>query len=277
MKNTIFINLLLISSLFILSCSKIDEPYIRKTSGNASQGRNVLLEEFTGHRCPNCPEASLGAHELQAENPEVVLISIHEGVFAVPFPSGLFTTDFRSATGNELASFFPPSSYPSGMINRKPVDNIQVSNPSKWAQAIATFKDNDPVAGLFISNTYDTATRTVNATVRTEFLESYSSPLNLTIYITEDSIIKPQINNNPQVGPTPYIENYFHRHVLRGSFNGTWGTTLTTAAVSYGNIKTSHVKAVLDTAWNDKQCYMVALISDLATKEVIQVKEKKIR
>lgn len=268
---------LLLATSFLLSCDKIHEPYARKTNTSESQGRNILLEEFTGHKCPNCPEASLAAHVLQEENPDLIVISIHTGIFASPNSAGLFTYDFRSDVGDDIGLFFPPPSFPSGMINRLPVDNIQVVNPVKWADAIATFQDDDPIANLIVSNTYDTLTRKVKATVETQFLESYPSALNVTLYITEDSIIKPQYNNNPDIGNTPYIENYAHRHVLRGSFNGTWGSTLTVGAVSYGTDKLSTYTTVLDTAWNDKQCYMVAFISDVVTKEVMQVTEKKIR
>ncbi len=264
-------------SVFAFSCDKLDAPYYRDTSNQGSKGRNVLLEEFTGHKCPNCPEASKEAHELQAEYPELILVSVHAGAFATPNAGGLFVYDFRCSVGEELNTFFDVSGYPTGMVNRTPVNDVLVPNPSLWATAIASFQDDDPVATLTMTNTYDTLSREVSLSVSTEFLENYLNPLNITVYITEDSIIKPQYNNNPLIGPTPYIENYVHRHVLRASFNGTFGSQLTSGNTSYGAIIQSQFNAVLDTAWRDKQCYMVAFLTDRITNEVMQVEEKKIR
>ena len=47
--------------LCIASCDKIEPPY---SSGNTnpidttSVKRNILIEDFTGHTCPNCPAAA---------------------------------------------------------------------------------------------------------------------------------------------------------------------------------------------------------------------------
>ncbi|MHC1708431.1 MAG: Omp28 family outer membrane lipoprotein [Bacteroidales bacterium] len=271
------LSIILLLGIITFSCDKIDAPYTRENSGGVSKGRKVLLEEFTGHKCPNCPTASKEAHELQDEYPEVILISVHAGTFATVSASGLFTYDFRTSVGDELNTFFNVSGYPSAMINRKAANNIQVPSPAQWASAIASFQDYDPIATLSINNTYDTTSREVSLSVKTEFLENYTNPLNLVVYLTEDSIIKPQYNNNPLVGTTPYIENYTHRHVLRGSVNGTWGSDLTNGSVTYGTVRNSSFNATLDTTWNDKHCYMVAFLTDIATNEVMQATEKKIR
>lgn len=278
MNKSIIYALSIIALAFIaFSCDKIDAPYTRNNNGGVTRGRNVLLEEFTGHKCPNCPTASLEAHDLQEEYPEVIIVSVHAGTFATTNTSGYFTYDFRTGVGDTLNTDFQVSGYPSAVINRKTINDILVPNPSLWAAAIASFQDDDPIATLSVTNTYDTLSRKVTATVKTEFLENYLTPLNLVIYITEDSIIKPQYNNNTAVGPVPVIENYVHRHVLRGSFNGPYGSTLTEDAVAYGTKKVNSLSEYLDTEWNDKQCYLVVFISDLATNEVMQVVQKKIR
>ncbi len=273
---TISILLLLLPFLFV-ACDKIEEPYLKEGASNWTFGRNVLLEEFTGHKCPNCPEASFEAHELQKEHSELILISVHAGTFATPNASGIFNTDFRCETGNELESYFNPSFYPSGLVNRKAFGSNMVLNFANWTQAVTEFSDLEPVADLTVVNSYDSATRTINAVVTTEFKKKYFYPVNITLYLTEDSIVKPQYNDNSQIGNTPYILDYTHRNVLRGSFNGTWGSPLTTQTVTAGTIKTSNHTMVLDTVWNDRQCRIVAFITDKNTKEVLQVTEKKVR
>ncbi len=266
----------LASLLMLFACDKIDEPYARDTNPGVSKGRKVLLEEYTGHKCPNCPEASLLAHEIAHDHPEVILVSIHTGNFAVPNPSGLFSTDFRTTTGDELNAYFKVGAYPSATINRAGFQGNVTLASSVWEQAVASFQDFDPLARLQLTGTYDTLSRKLNVTVKTDFLESYPSPLQLVVYLTEDSIVRAQYNNNPEVGPTPYITDYVHRHVLRASFNGSFGTALTTGPVSFGTSISRDFSMVLDTAWNARHCSYVAFIAGQSTQEVLQAEQARV-
>ena len=51
---------------FITSCDIIDEPYREKTTQDTTKTvkRKILLEEFTGFRCKNCPHAAETIHSL---------------------------------------------------------------------------------------------------------------------------------------------------------------------------------------------------------------------
>ncbi|HRY34146.1 MAG TPA: Omp28-related outer membrane protein [Bacteroidales bacterium] len=266
----------LLSLMMLYACDKIEEPYARDTTPGVSKGRKVLLEEYTGHKCPNCPEASLLAHEIAHDYPEVILISIHAGNFAVPNPSGLFSSDFRTTVGDELNAYFKVGAYPSATVNRSGFQGNVTLASSVWEQAVASFQDFDPVARLQLSGTYDTLSRQLDVTVKTDVIENILSPLQLVVYLTEDSIIRAQNNNNPEVGPTPYITNYVHRHVLRASFNGTFGATLTTGPVGFGTSISRNFSMVLDTAWNAGNCSYVAFIADQTTQEVLQAEQARV-
>jgi len=99
------LSILLIWGIF-QSCDKIDAPYLVKQecdNPNPQQAtRKVVLEEFTGHTCVNCPTASAVAHNLaNIYEDQLVLISVHAGAYSEP-ESGDFSYDFRTSTGNEL-------------------------------------------------------------------------------------------------------------------------------------------------------------------------------
>ena len=48
---------------------------------NTNTDRNVLIEDFTGHKCIYCPAAAELAHQLHEANPNRVFVaSIHAGV-----------------------------------------------------------------------------------------------------------------------------------------------------------------------------------------------------
>ena len=74
MNNLIKISLILLVftiANFQQACDIEDEPYLIPVdtipigSGGPSEGiRKVLLEDYTGHKCPNCPEAAEEAHNL---------------------------------------------------------------------------------------------------------------------------------------------------------------------------------------------------------------------
>ena len=75
----------LFTALLLSACSQIDESerfiYV-EPSGVA---RAVLIEDFTGQRCINCPTAASEIERLQKEYGEenVIAVSIHSGPLAV--------------------------------------------------------------------------------------------------------------------------------------------------------------------------------------------------
>ena len=81
--------------VFQQSCDIAEEPYLVPvdTLGNGPGGpsdgiRKILLEDYTGHKCPNCPEAAVEAHNLKlAYGDSLVIMAVHAGVFAEPAPS----------------------------------------------------------------------------------------------------------------------------------------------------------------------------------------------
>jgi hypothetical protein len=107
-----FTSLFLSISTIILvgiACDKIDSPVIEKTSveklietyypgkpddyelnptftPNTNTNRNVLLEDYTGHRCNNCPAAATIAKNIEAANPNrVFIMSVHAGPIGSTF------------------------------------------------------------------------------------------------------------------------------------------------------------------------------------------------
>ena len=117
--------------LAFAACDYIDEPYTEgseTTDPTDTVKRKILLEDFTGHQCPNCPAAAVIAHQLQELYPEqVVLVTVHAGIFAQMI-SPNYLIDFTCAEGNALNSFFGVSAVgnPNGLINREPSMSDQV-------------------------------------------------------------------------------------------------------------------------------------------------------
>lgn len=224
-----------------ISCDEIEAPYKRQQDNGGSDNggddtaqvvQKVLVEEFTGHKCPNCPSAHHRLENLKDEyGDSLVIVTIHAGFFAEPSSSGDYTADFRTDVGEVLNSAYDISNYPSGMINRGRDQEVTILNHETWNSAIAQQMGQEAVATIGIDYQYNEDTRLLSADFDIKFLQETEGPVMLSAYVTEDKILSPQKNNNENIGPKPDILDYEHNHVLRGSFNGTWGETVADDAI----------------------------------------------
>lgn len=283
MKRFFFFSIVLGFSflLFFNSCDKVDPPY-KESEGqeqDTTPKRNFLLEEFTGHLCPNCPQGAKVAEQLkELYGDRLILISIHYLDFAEP-QAAPFNYDFRSATGNQIGDFFLPSFFPTGMVSRTgwtTTLNDAVIDKGAWGTRIETIKDIEPIITIEVTTTYDTATHEAGASIECDALMAFSGTYKISAYITEDSIVQAQKTENDVNYPDNIIYNYVHRHVLRGAMNGTWGDTLCTGNIVKDQQFARNYSSALNTAWNYKHCYVVAFVYNADTYEIIQVEEKKI-
>ena len=101
--NIIYVLFSLIASAFV-ACDTIEENerYIEKEIVETK--RNVLLEDFTGQNCPNCPQAHRVVNALKEQYGEsVVAVSIHAGHFA--YEEGRFEPHFQTFKTEESNVF----------------------------------------------------------------------------------------------------------------------------------------------------------------------------
>lgn len=281
MKKNSIIFLFLFFSVVFYSCDKIEAPYKQGGSTNPTDTaavQKILLEEFTGHQCPNCPAGGKIAQQLKAIYGEkMILISVHAGEFAETNSSGYFTYDFKCPIGNELNTFFGIWGYPNGLVNRNGFDQNHIVSPAGWGTRIESIINQQPKIEIKLNNTYNTANRNVETTVDATILQELSGNYKISAYITEDSIVKPQQTQNDVEYPSNIIESYVHRHVLRGSMNGTWGDTIFSQSLEEGTASQKIFNGTLNAAWNENHCYIVVFIYDVATNEIIQVEELRVK
>ncbi|MEI6574876.1 MAG: Omp28-related outer membrane protein [Bacteroidota bacterium] len=288
----LFLALLITASFWLISCDKIDSPYFRDTVAGDTAGidtvtfsttfqatRSVLIEEFTGHKCPNCPTASVTAHDLKEANPgKVVVVSIHSGIFASPDGAGDFTYDFRTTDGTNLDGYFKIGDYgyPNGLISRKKYDPTKwATPPTIWAEKVDSLKTEPAIASIAV-NAYFVNGTDIKCYIKTHFIGANNKLFKMGVILTEDSIFKPQKNNNSIVGTVPVISNYQHRGVFRQSFNGMWGTALNSSSVVDQQVFLSGYSITAGSDWVPKHCNVVVYIYDKETLEVFQVAETKV-
>jgi len=273
----------ILSIFFVLvflaqSCDKIDAPYKKPgTSIDCEVGnQNVLIEDYTGHRCVNCPSAAVTAHEIQEVCEErVVIVAVHAGYFAVPKETGDYTYDFRTDAGTEWNNFLGIVSNPSGTVNRIEEDGKYVLSPGQWAGKTASLLAQNSPVNIEITNTFEN--NTLNTTIKANFVDNLEGDYKLIVCITEDNIIKAQKNTDHNIGEVPDILDYKHMHVLRTTVNGNWGQSFLNGSAIIGETISKTYEQKFDgTDWVAENCNVVAFIYNNADKSVLQVSEEKI-
>lgn len=272
-KNIIPILLIVI---LCAGCDKIEGPYIIVSDEEAitadfpalnesSIYRKVLFEEYTGHRCPNCPNGHRKIQELHnIFGDTLVPICIHATALAAPTDD--FPTDFRTTIGNDLATEFQIDGIPAGIVNRIPEPGGWGVN--RWQSKIQAVDCQTPLAAIQLVNQYNyqmLGKLKVNAKVT--MMSENRNPLYLALYIIEDSIISKQLDG------TEEIENYVQNHVLRGSLNGTYGIMLNNGEALENHQAYTYAKSIdfMGHNWTAENCTIVAILYDKVSKEVIQV------
>jgi hypothetical protein len=280
MKRIFQIILPAVFALTFTACDKVEGPYKKDTTGGGGNDttlvRKVLVEDYTGHKCGNCPRASKALYDLKAiYGDRLIIMAVHAGTFATVFPPGApyYTYDFRNPTGVELDTDFGISvaGNPNGMVNRREVNGSVIVSSTQWADEVATvLTSTAPVpASITIETTYNSVTRELQADIKTKFFEDLSDAYRLSVYMLEDSIVNWQKDYDVTPNDVP---DYVHREVLRGSMNGTYGDIVTNTAA--GSESDFTFNATLGTDWNENKMYILAFLHNDTTREIIQVEQK---
>ena len=279
------IQLLLAGMMVVLamaSCDKLKEPYftepvVQESDTIALEAADtlnfdgkvvVLLEDYTGVRCVNCPAAAEIASNLQAQYGEhLVVLGVHPKS-ALQNPAGGFP-DFRTDDGNEWNNYFNISAYPTGTVNRQ-----AAIGSASWATEVGNVIGNDAPVRLIVKSEYNDESRELKLSIHSKFLQNVASDdVRLTICMMENNIIGRQIT------PDGAVDDYVHRHVFRGTADGlTWGRVLSSAeSIAEGSNFITNMKFTVSEDFNADEFYIVALITDHNTREVLMAAERKIK
>lgn len=226
-------------------------------------GRAVLIEDYTGQYCVNCPRATDEIERLieQYGDSVVIAVAIHSGPFSKQkgVPSPLYTE-----VGDMYFNRWNLSGQPVGLVDR-----LYGSMPfsyTDWGAGVnyeIAFKA--PVS--FIMDTeYDSDSRQASVRVQTIGLDSTLVSGKLQLWLTEDSI------DNFQYMPDGSVaDHYNHMHVFRASVNDPWGDDI---SVNHGQVVDRDYLITLAPAWVPDHCSVVTFLYD--DNGVRQVTKKKL-
>lgn len=273
--------IILASVLLFAGCDKIEGPYYTTRQhedvsvvfpelDRASVHKKILIEEFTGHRCTNCPEAHdvlASLHDLYKDT--LIIVGIHSTVLANPAPNAGMPYDFRTPVGNELTKHFDIGSLPKAIINREAHPGGW--SKGEWGNVIKACDRSKVYAAVQMINQFNTPTNnTLKVNVKVTMFEDCKDPVKLSLLLIEDSIVQPQSL------PHNIIDTFYvHNHVLRSDINGFYGEYLTQDGHLEKDSSYTYAYTINfnEHDWDPTKCSVVAILydSDPNNEFVLQV------
>lgn len=248
-----YIKTLIIASGVLMSltaCDNVDieDRYLPYTPDAIDAEKSLLVQEFTGMRCVNCPKGAQTIHDItEALGGNVVAVCIHpeNHTFTEPI-NGL---DLTSPASTELYNYYHPN-FPAAIFDGSRPN----SNVARWSGVAMTAYNQPTPVNIEVTTKYDAGSRKVTAHYKATFIEAYEGDLNVTLYLTEDGIIGEQESLN---GETLY--DYEFNHVLRAAFNTVWGETMGSSFHAYQIVEGDY-DMTLDPKWVAENCNVVAFV-----------------
>lgn len=262
LKNLFKSLLLLPLTLALPACDDIDEADRWQPASDITVKKNVLIEDFTGQRCPNCPQA----HEVMADIQQklgaghIIAVAIHGGSLALT-DNGNSPVALANEESNALTAQFGVENWPMGFVDR--IGSLTA--PTAWTSQAVERCQAEPGVEITLDNiTFDEATRTLGLNVNTKALTDIDGTLH--VWLTESNITAPQLNGGTM------DREYVHNHVYRAALNTPEGTPLKLTEDNSQSTACSYTLA--RTYWKAENMAIVAFVK--TADGVAQVIEQKL-
>lgn len=272
LKNTILASLL---AFALVGCDVIEGEKVDYSNLPAGAGKKVLLEDFTGHQCGNCPRAHEQGEALKATyGDDLIVVAIHAGGFSNVIPQIGYTADYTTSMGDELLVHYDADNegLPVGMINRRSWnDNKVLQKFAAWGSQVAAVLGEEPALSIDLDGSIDENLGMLEANVEMEYFAAGNESHHLTVILTEDGIVSKQADYDLSQG---YVPDYEHKHMLQANLSkDTWGDQIKTGAIFAGETFSVTYSLAIDPSWDLEKLSLVAYVSDNTTKEVLQAEE----
>lgn len=258
------------------SCDNIKEDDRYILGEEITVERSVLLEDFTGQYCVNCPEAHEVIKQLEEQygKDKVIAVSIHCGDFGIPTSSTNFSrgaVGLMTAEGEAIMEAYGINSFPMGVI-----DNGKPETFDAWPTSVRSALQKPTDVTIDVSADYVASPN--NGT------EGYFGTIVINANVTSGSTREAQVQfwivedeiTAYQKSETGSIADYVHDNVFRAQvFDGLNGNKY-----NFESHNTLLISGSIESRWTDKERWelknlsVVAYVSD--KNGVLQVKRVKV-
>ncbi|MFV0468840.1 MAG: Omp28 family outer membrane lipoprotein [Dysgonomonas sp.] len=247
------------SALFFQACDSVSDTDRYIDIPQTPVEKNVLLVDFTGQRCPNCPNAAIVAKTLKEQYGEhLVVVSMHAGDKAV-YPTATLK-GLKTETGDNYNSYYNIKMHPTAVFDGK--SSSISSDIDQWANTVKDYIQTSSPIDIHLSCDYNADTREITITSNINSNEVMQQNLKLQLWVLENKIIAFQ-----QLPDLTVNQSYEHNHIFRDAVNGQWGEDI---SLVLGDASTYTNKYTLNESWIPENIDIVGFVFNAATKEVYQ-------
>lgn len=217
--------------------------------------KNILIEDFTGQRCVNCPKGTKVIEELMNDKnfgDRIIAVGIHSGPFGKSVAGNLLP--LATQTGCDYYDYWKVEQQPGALINRH---NPVIYSVTEWTSAVS--KELTATADLNLQVIPILENNQLAIQVSAEAV----APVNgrVQVWVLEDNIVGVQtIPNAPDEDPEWTGGNkrdYVHNHVFRTAVNQPMGDEFVMAD---GEQKGLVFTQPLDESWNPEHLSVVVIV-----------------
>ena len=239
--------LIIMAAAALVACNDIAENERLIPVESIEAERAVLIEDFTGQKCVNCPDAHKTIEALEAQyHDKVIAVSIHAGAFGIPADNARYT-GLMQPEGDTYNDMWNITSWPKGVVNRSggAIDHDKWPTAVRTALALPTPLDID----------IDVECSATELTIHVECAQSQDVSGNLQVWIVENGIVARQESNEGR------INEYVHNNVYRASVNGVGGVPVNLKAFEHQTFTyTQPLRATATETWVSENLAVVAFV-----------------
>jgi hypothetical protein len=235
----------------------------------AAQHKAVLIEDITGVRCVNCPNAAAKIRDIISAKTEDSVIAIA----LYPWP-----TNTNSNFGNTAPyTGFPklandtstqiveglgiPGALPSGYVDRHifaPQTERPLNSVGSWASFVDQRLKLPTPVNIILNKTV--SGRKIGIDVKLQYTKDVAGTHKFALYLVEDKIV------SRQKGPSGEMDAYLHNHALRYTFDLALGRPLNATLVA-GRVFEKHYEYEIPLGYNIDNCHVICVILDSSNSD----------
>lgn len=243
------------AALLFSSCDDIAENERLIYVPPVQAERSILVEEFSGQLCVNCPDGAAVLEDLQERlgADTVIVVSFHaDRINQGLMPGGRYV-GLATDAGGELFDKYGCNSMPSAVFDRK---SGVVNDYNIWNTYVTTLLKEPTTLKLSVASAYSETDNTLDISVSAQLTAAATSNLNgnIHVWLTEDSIVAPQ-----KLKAGGYDFNHVYHNIFRTSVNDLEGDAITVTTTD-ATERTFH--ATLDPAWRADKLNVIVFVDN---------------
>lgn len=240
-----------------------------------ADAKNIVIEEFTGVQCLNCPTGHAILEDLKTQNPgRVIGVSLHSNFQDDSYPSTKQVLTSEEAQQIENYLVFPGYK-PNGGVNRKYSDAATPTSLCvdyfNWQGYVNTELTATAPVNIILQKTYDVLSRELTIDVELHYTQNLTEKNKLSIFLLEDSIVTSQLKPNNSVD-----SNYVHENIFRTAVTEVLGDRITNTPTAGMVVKRIYKTKALNALWKPEHLKVAVFVHKYEnSKEILQGKELK--